>query len=120
MAGRHNGSVTSNTDRILIALTALALNCPSTYTIAWSKDQHKEELPVLYAGIATSAATVIGAVLGDKYFGNTIMWTGLLGTLGLFGYVVFRYKPKNKTVGEPMIMGSGADGNAGATHLIIG
>jgi hypothetical protein len=124
MARHPNGNGTSNTDRILIALTALALNCPSTYTIAWSKDQHKEELPVLYTGIATSAATVIGAILGDKYFGNTIMWVGLLGTLGLFGYVVFGYKPKcngnGKTVGQPMIMGSGADGNATAAHLVIG
>jgi hypothetical protein len=81
------------TDRILIALTALALNAPSTYTIAWSKGQHPEQIPILYAGIATSAATVGGAILGDKYHGDKIMWLGLLGTLGLFTYVTFVYKP---------------------------
>jgi hypothetical protein len=117
---RHpNGNGTSNTDRILIALTALALNCPSTFTIAWSKEQHKEEMPVLYAGIATSAATVIGAVLGEKYFGNGIMWTGLIGTLALFGYVVFGYKPKSstsETQGYPMIVSTNP---SGLQHMMV-
>jgi len=119
MARHPNGNGTSNTDRILIALTALALNCPSTYTIAWSKEQHKEEMPVLYAGIGTSAATVIGAILGEKYFGNAIMWTGLLGTLALFGYVVFGYKPKDSTVGEPVIL-EAKEANTGLRTLVIG
>ncbi len=111
---------TSNTDRILIALTALALNCPSTFTIAWSKEQHKEEMPVLYAGIATSAMTVGGAILGEKHFGNEIMWAGLLGTLALFGYVAFFYKPKtSNSQGEPVVLGSGENNNANMVHLMI-
>jgi len=96
----NNNNGISNTDRILIALTALALNCPSTFTIAWSKEQHKEEMPILYLGIATSAATVTGAILGDKYHGDKIMWAGLIGTLALFGYVAFIYHPKNGANGN--------------------
>jgi len=122
---RHpNGNGTSNTDRILIALTALALNCPSTFTIAWSKEQHKEEMPILYAGIATSAATVAGAVLGDKYQGNKIMWAGLLGTLALFSYVVFWYQPA-PTLGAqafasaPTIL-SATQEDSGLKHLVVG
>lgn len=84
----------SETDRVLIALTALALNCPSTFTISWSKEEHKEELPILYAGIATSIATVAGAILGQKWHGDKIMWAGLIATMGLFGYVVFIYRPR--------------------------
>jgi hypothetical protein len=115
---RHpNGNGTSNTDRILIALTALALNCPSTFTIAWSKEQHKEEMPILYAGIATSAATVGGAILGDKFFGNEIMWGGLLGTLALFTYVAFFYKPKGSNTGYPVVVSTNPNG---MEHLVIG
>jgi len=82
-------------ERVLIAISSLALTCPSAYTIAWSKQEHKEQVPILYAGIATSAATVVGAILGKKWHGDTIMWVGLAGTLGLFGYVTFIYKPSN-------------------------
>lgn len=81
------------TDRILIALTSLALNAPSTYTIAWSKGQHPEQMPILYAGVATSALTVGGAILGDRYHGDKIMWIGLLSTIGLFSYITFVYVP---------------------------
>lgn len=84
----------SKVERVVVAMTALALNAPSTYTIAWSKDQHKDELPILYAGIGTSAITVLGAILGDKYHGTKIMWGGLIATLGLFTYVAFMYKPR--------------------------
>jgi hypothetical protein len=120
MARHPNGNGTSNTDRILIALTALALNCPSTFTIAWSKEEHKEEMPILYAGIATSAATVGGAILGEKHYGNEIMWTGLLGTLGLFAYVAFFYKPRGSTAkskqGYPLIISTAP---SGLTHLVV-
>lgn len=94
------------TDRILIALTSLALNAPSTYTIAWSKDTHKDELPILYAGIGTSAATVLGAILAKKKgdAGDILMWAGMLATLGLFGYVVFCYQPSLVSVSENQIM----------------
>jgi hypothetical protein len=95
-------------ERVIVAVSALALNCPSTFTIAWSKEEHSEELPVLYAGIITSAVTVAGAILGDKWHGTEIMWGGLLATLGLFGYIVFFYKPKkNGTVSPPLIIGDG-------------
>lgn len=91
----------SDTDRILIALTSLALNAPSSYTIAWSKEQHREELPILYAGIATSATTVAGALFNDK-----LMWVGLLATMGLFGYVAFVYHPKQiEQPPQPIIIG---------------
>lgn len=81
------------TDRVLIGLTAVALNAPSTYTIAWSKEQHPEQVPILYAGIATSALTVGGAILGERFYGDKLMWLGLVATIGLFGYVTFIYKP---------------------------
>lgn len=82
-------------ERVLVAISSLALTCPSAYTIAWSKEEHKQEMPVLYAGIATSAATVVGAILGKKWHGDAIMWGGLVGTLGVFTYVTFVYKPQN-------------------------
>ena len=88
-------------ERVIVALTALALNAPSTYTIAWSKGQHPDELPILYAGIATSGVTVLGAVLGGRYCGNKIMWGGLIGTLALFAYVAFVYKPSSTTGEAP-------------------
>ena len=91
-----------DTDRILIALTSLALNAPSTYTIAWSKEQHPEQVPILYAGIGTSAATVLGAMLGEKWHGDKLMWLGLLATLALFGYVAFVYHPQSN--GVPQIL----------------
>lgn len=87
-------------ERVLIAISSLALTCPSAYTIAWSKQEHKEQVPILYAGIATSAATVVGAILGKKWHGDTIMWGGLVGTLGLFGYVTFLYNPQNAVVAK--------------------
>jgi len=89
-------------ERVLIAISSLALTCPSAYTIAWSKQEHKEQVPILYAGIATSAATVVGAILGKKWHGDTIMWGGLVGTLGLFGYVTFIYKPSNTVPAKAM------------------
>ena len=97
----------SKVERILVALTALALNCPSSFTIAWSKDQHKEEMPILYAGIGTSLATVAGAVLGNRYHGTDIMWGGLLATLGLFAYTVFFYKPAASVGSHETIMVNG-------------
>src|SRR4030043_796110 len=85
----------TDVERVLIAVSSLAMNAPSTYTIAWSKEEHKEQMPILYVGIATSAATVIGAILGKKWHGDAIMWSGLAGTLALFGYVTFIYNPTN-------------------------
>lgn len=98
----------SETDRILIALTSLALNAPSTYTIAWSKDdpQKQKHYPILYAGIGTSIATVIGAILGKRWHGDKIMWAGLLATMGLFGYVAFVYAPQGKQQTQPLIIGN--------------
>lgn len=100
----NNKNNSNKVERVVVAMTALALNAPSTYTIAWSKEQHKEELPILYAGIGTSAVTVLGAILGDKYYGEAIMWGGLVLTLGLFGYVAFAYKPKNGAVDDPNVI----------------
>lgn len=106
----------SKIERVIVALTALALNAPSTYTIAWSKEQHKEELPILYAGIATSGVTVLGALLGDRYQGSKIMWGGLVTTLALFVYVAFFYQPKNGAAqGYPLIVST----DQGFTHLMI-
>jgi hypothetical protein len=113
-------------ERAIVAFTSLALNCPSTFTIAWSKDQHKEELPVLYAGIGTSLLTVLGALLGKKCHGTEIMWGGLAATMGLFTYVVFFYQPKstngngNNTPAQdqpipPLVIGGG-----NFAHLMVG
>lgn len=115
---RLNGS---KIERVIVALTALALNAPSTYTIAWSKEQHKDELPILYAGIATSGITVLGAILGDRCWGTKIMWGGLIGTLALFTYVAFGYKPKTSTPqGYPvMLEATRIDCPNGPLHLMI-
>lgn len=80
-------------DRIIVAFSSVAMNLPSSYTIAWSKEQHPEQLPILYAGVATSAVTILGAVLGDRYHGDRLMWAGLVASIGLFSYVTFFYKP---------------------------
>jgi hypothetical protein len=115
-----------NVERAVVALTALALNCPSTFTIAWSKEEHKEELPVLYAGIGTSLLTVLGAILGDRHHGTEIMWGGLAATMALFGYVVFVYKPNSNGNGNnttpateqpipPLVIGGGE-----FSHLMVG
>jgi len=109
----------SETDRIIIALTSLALNAPSTYTIAWSKEQHAEQLPILYAGIGTSIATVIGAIFGHKDWGNALMWAGLFATFGLFSYVAFFYKPKNSgSQGYPIILDK-PNSETEFTHLMV-
>lgn len=76
-------------DRIIVAFSSVAMNLPSSFTIAWSKEQHPEQLPILYAGVGTSAVTVAGAVLGN----DKLMWVGLVSSIGLFGYVTFFYKP---------------------------
>lgn len=103
-------------ERAIVAFTALALNCPSTFTIAWSKEEHKEELPVLYAGIATSLMTVLGAILGKKWHGTEIMWSGLAATMGLFSYVVFCYKPAKNGQGYPTFIRANEEG---FTHILM-
>jgi len=113
MAKNSNNS--SKIERVIVAVSALALNCPSTFTIAWSKEEHKEEMPILYAGIATSAVTVAGAMLGDKWHGDTFMWGGLAATLGLFAYVVFVHKPKNG-LPDPLIISAFKDGE---NHFLV-
>lgn len=109
----------SETERILIALTALALNAPSTYTIAWSKEEHKEQLPILYAGIATSATTVFGAILGKRWYGHEIMWGGLIATLALFGYAAFVYHPPPSVVGVPQILETTTEQGENKTCLLV-
>lgn len=109
----------SETDRILIALTSLALNAPSTYTIAWSKDQHSEELPILYAGIATSIATVVGAIFGHEKWGNWLLWGGMIATFVLFGYVAFIYKPRSQPTAEQMLFIGGNGENRYKPVLIV-
>ena len=54
---------------VVVTVSSLALNCPSTFTIAWSKEQHPEELPILYAGIGASLLTALGALFNDR-----VMW----------------------------------------------
>lgn len=102
----RNNSVNhqATVERVIVTMTALALNCPSTFTIAWSKDQHPQELPILYAGIGSSLLTALGALVDDR-----VMWAGLLASIGLFGYTVFFYKSPSLIsvpVGDPLIIGS--------------
>lgn len=85
-------------DRVIVATSSLALTAPSAFTIGWSKEQHPEQMPILYAGIGASALTVLGAILGDRHHGNAIMWVGVGATVALFGYVTFVYKPPSPTV----------------------
>jgi hypothetical protein len=82
-----------DTEKILIVLTSLALNAPSAYTIAWSKDdpEKRKHYPILLAGIGTSAVTLIGAFTNDW-----ILWAGLIGSLSLFGYTVLFYNSQPK------------------------
>ena len=94
---RHRETV----EKVVVTLTALALNCPSTFTIAWSKDQHTQELPILYAGIGSSLVTAAGALIDDR-----MMWAGLLASMGLFAYTVFFYKsPNSQAPPPPLIIG---------------
>ena len=89
-------------EKVIVTMTSLALNCPSTFTIAWSKDQHAAEMPILYAGIGSSLLTALGALFDDR-----IMWTGLIASIGLFGYTVLFYKsPNSQIIGEPLIIGN--------------
>lgn len=88
-----------DTEKILIVLTSLALNAPSAYTIAWSKDdpEKRKHYPILLAGIGTSAVTLLGAFTNDW-----ILWAGLIGSLSLFGYTVVFYNssPKGNVIKE--------------------
>uniref|UniRef100_A0A6M3ID43 Uncharacterized protein n=1 Tax=viral metagenome TaxID=1070528 RepID=A0A6M3ID43_9ZZZZ len=114
-----NGKGVSETDRILIALTSLALNAPSTYTIAWSKDdpEKQKHFPILYAGIGTSIATVVGAIFGHKDWGNLLMWGGMLGTFALFMYVVFIYK--NADGEDQFLFVNGETSDAEPVHILM-
>ena len=76
---------------ILITLTVLALLCPSAYTIAWSKEPHREEMKVLYIGLGISALTIVGAFLNIEW----LMWLGLFCALGFFAYIIFFYKKEH-------------------------
>ena len=96
---RHRETV----EKVVVTLTALALNCPSTYTIAWSKNQHTEDLPILYAGIGSSLVTAAGALINDK-----LMWAGLISSMALFGYTVFFYRSPNSQAPPPLIIGDSA------------
>ena len=115
-----NAKGITETDRILIALTSLALNAPSTYTIAWSKNDpdKKQHYPILYAGIASSLATVLGAIFGHTTWGDSLMWGGLLSTFALFGYVVFVYNGKNGGNGHMLFINGNGEG-AGKPVLIV-
>ena len=87
--------------KVVVTVSFLALNCPSTFAVAWSKDQHLEEMPILYAGKSASLLTALGALVDDR-----IMWAGLLASIGLFGYTVLFYKSPNNQIGEPIIIGN--------------
>lgn len=79
-----------DTDKIIIVLTSLALNAPSTYTIAWSKEdpEKRKHYPLLMCGLGASGITLVGA-LANK---DKLVWLGLLGSIGLFTYTIFIYK----------------------------
>jgi len=47
---------------ILLAFTVMAMLMPSAYTVAWSKQEHKNELPILYLGLGISFLTVVSAL----------------------------------------------------------
>jgi Ca2+/Na+ antiporter len=78
-------------EALLIAVTVIAMMSPSVYTIAWSKQEHKKDLPVLYIGLGISALTVVGAFFRV----NALMWFGLLLAFVFFGYVMFFYGENN-------------------------
>jgi len=70
--------------RLLIAMTAIAMNMPSAYTISWAKEEHPDKKKFLYAGLAITAFTLIGA------FANLepVLWLGLAASLGFFAFVI--------------------------------
>jgi len=73
-------------EALLIAVTVIAMMCPSVYTIAWSKLEHPEHINTLYIGLAISGFTIAGAMLQSQ----TMIWLGLLMAFAYFLYVVFR------------------------------
>jgi hypothetical protein len=52
------GKNKDKTQRVIVAVSALAFDCPSAFTIVWSKEEHKEEMLTFFAGITTTAATI--------------------------------------------------------------
>ena len=76
-----------NYSALIIAISVIAMMCPSVYTIAWSKREKSEHLPILYVGLGLSGVTILGA-LCDSW---SMMWAGLIGAFGLFLYVIFIY-----------------------------
>jgi len=69
--------------RILIAMTAIAMNMPSAYTISWSKKEHPDQTKYLYAGLAITFVTLLGAFLNH----DPTMWFGLALSFLYFIYV---------------------------------
>ena len=76
-----------NYTALIVAISVIAMMCPSVYTIAWSKRTKAEHLPVLYAGLGLSGVTILGALMNSW----NLMWAGLVGAFGLFLYVIFIY-----------------------------
>jgi hypothetical protein len=69
--------------RILIAMTAIAMNMPSAYTISWSKKEHPEQAKYLYVGLIITFITLVGAFLNH----DATMWAGLALSFAFFAYV---------------------------------
>jgi len=74
-------------ESLLIAVTVIAMMSPSVYTVAWSKQEHREHLKVLYIGLGISALTIVGAFTRI----DALLWLGLFLAFAYFAYIIFFY-----------------------------
>ena len=79
-----------DTNKILIAMTSIAMNLPSAYTISWSIHEHPEQVKNLFVGLGLSGVTVLGAFVWDP-----LMWLGFIGSLIFFGWIIVSGVPRS-------------------------
>ena len=72
---------------IILTFTVMSLMMPSVFTIAWSKTEKAEHMPILYGGLGISLLTVLGALAKSE----SMVGLGLTFALIFFIYVVFFY-----------------------------
>jgi len=74
------------TTRLLIGMTAIAMNMPSAYTISWSKKEHPESTGYLYGGLGITALTLVAAMTDQE----KLLWLGLGLSFLFFLYVALK------------------------------
>jgi len=75
-------------EALIIAISVIAMMCPSVYTIAWSKKEKANYLPILYMGLGISGLTIFGALTNNR----ALTWFGIIVAFAFFLWVVFCYE----------------------------